>query len=760
MSALNYQPAELTDFSKGMQDDYVNGPLAGGEVYENFFVLNNRSLHSRPGTLLDVATNADAQVPLGTSLIGTLMSYNNGEHLLVHTQKKLYYRNPTSYTSLLGPSSNNPFNSASTSTYLAHTEWNRHLIITPDSWDKPVKVFRDNTGALKLRTAGLPKLASSPTLTPGVGARTYLYAFAYAYTYQVGDETFKDIGPLIEVSVSSAAEPSSSTLAISSIPALSNGAGDNYDTTNIKKEIYRTIDGGKQFFKVGEVTNATTSFNDTVSDATLQNNEPLYTTGGVPDNDPPPLAKFCHSVNGFTYYAYVKEGSEILPNDILQSQNGDPDSVPGSFRDKLEDEITGLSSVQDIPIVGCKKHVYRIDGAFDEAGRGGMSHKRISDHAGCISHESFVQAEGGLFWWGNDGIYYSEGFRCLKVTDHLNRTYKAFVDSLAGKTRKIKGCYNEFTRTVYWTVSTTSKSAGSENCDAIWGMDLQWGISPNMTSWLWKGGTTFYPSAIAVHNGILYRGDKTGYVLKFDDATFTDPKINPGTDPADWWEETIIWKWRSCASNFGTSFVRKMANKILLTAKNETNVSIAIRAINDDGKVSRDLTPIRWRKNFTWGDEEFIWGASDFVWYYGGTIEVDRRFPAKGLRFNYLQIEVTNEFTNIVNSDLMGECVIDSVAKTATLVDAANGDWPSQGVDYYIYLEHDGYTNSFLITNRIDDVLTLSDSANRLQSGTWKWQIKGYRKNEVLNLVGASISWAPLTRSHDTFNTGEKGGLT
>jgi hypothetical protein len=96
----------------------VKEPLAGGEVYENFFVLNNRSLHSRPGTLLDVATNADAQVPLGTSLIGTLMSYNNGEHLLVHTQKKLYYRNPTSYTSLLGPSSNNPFNSASNPPFL------------------------------------------------------------------------------------------------------------------------------------------------------------------------------------------------------------------------------------------------------------------------------------------------------------------------------------------------------------------------------------------------------------------------------------------------------------------------------------------------------------------------------------------------------------------------------------------------------------------------------------------------------------------
>ena len=722
-------------------------------------MLGNKTIKSRPGTQLDVATLADAQVPLGTQRINALISYNNSEKLFVHTGTKLYYRNPTSYTSLLGPTSNNPFNTATAQTHVAHTEWNRLLICTADSFDKPIKVYKDNSGVYQMRTAGLPILGSAPTCTGGAGARQYVYAFVHAYSYNVGDELFKDIGPLKLVSVPNILEPSASTVAITAIPVLANAAGDNYATTAIKIEIYRTINGGNEYYYVGEVTNGTTTFNDTVSDATLQDNESIYTTGDIPDNEPPPLAKFCHSVNGFTYYANLKDGSQYLPNDILQSQKDDPDSVPGSFRDKLEDEITGLSSVQDVPVVGCKKHVYRIEGAFDESGRGGMTHRRLSDHAGCISHDSFVQAEGGLFWFGNDGIYFTEGFRCLKVTDHLNRTYKSFVDTLVEKKRKIKGVYNEYTRTIYWTISTEAKASGSEECDAIWGLDLQYGVSPEMTSWLWKGESTFYPTAITVHNGTLYRGDRYGYVLYFDEDVLTDPKIVAAGDPDDWYQETIIWRYNSVASNFGSSFVRKTANKVLVSAKNETNVSIGITAINDDGKINRELTPIRWRKNFTWGDDEFIWGSSEFVWYYGGTIEVDRRFPARGLRFNYLQLEITNDFTNIVNSDIMGEVVIDASANTATLVDTSDNPWPSQAVDYYLTLEHDGYETEYLVTARTDSVLTLQDVNNTLRDGTWAWQLKGYRKGEVLNLIGYSISWASLTRSHDTYNVGDNGGL-
>lgn len=753
----NYQPAEITNFAGGMTDDYVNGPLTMAEKMENLYVLENKAAKTRPGTLLDSET--DAQIPAGTQRINTLMSYNHGEKLFAHSAKRLYYRNPVSWATLFGPTGNNPFNLADANTNLAQTQWNRHLVICSEAFDKPVKVYRDNSSTYQVRTAGLPALASSPTVTMTAGANAYLYAFHYSYTYMIGDQTFIDKGPVTIVSKESVTAPNSSAANISVIPVLSNASGDNYETTVIKIEIFRTINGGREFYKLGEVTNGTTVYVDNLSDTLLQDNEPIYTSGDVPDNDPPPLAKFCHTVNDVTYYAYIKEGSEIFPNRIKQSQAEDPDSVPGSFEHELEDEVTGISSTQDIPIVGCKKHIYRIEGAFDEVGRGGMEHRRISDHAGCVSHESMVQTDVGLFWFGVDGIYYTEGYKVRKVTNHLNKRYANFLATLVGKNRKIKGIFDDVDRVVHWTVSTTSKATGQEDCDSLWILDLKEGLSDAMSCRLWVGGDTFFPSTICFHNATLYRADKTGYVLYFDENSLTDPKIDAGQPVAGWAEETIIWRWRSIATNFGTSFVRKTANRILLSCKNETNVSIAISAVNDDGRITRNIKPIRWRRNFTWGDEEFVWGDPNCVWYYGGTLEVDRRFPAGGLRFNYLQIEITNDFTNIVNSDLNGNAVVNSTLKTVTLVDSVDTDWPSQAVDYYILFESDNYTRQYKVIARTADTLTVEDGANTLLDGTFKWQMKGYKKGEVINLVGLNISWALISRSYDTYNKGDDGGL-
>mgnify|MGYP003334850899 FL=1 len=155
--------------------------------------------------------------------------------------------------------------------------------------------------------------------------------------------------------------------------------------------------------------------------------------------------------------------------------------------------------------------------------------------------------------------------------------------------------------------------------------------------------------------------------------------------------------------------------------------------------------------------EDFVWGDPNFEWYYGGIITVDRRFPAKGLRFDFLQVDITNAYTNIVNSDVIGTADVDSVTKSITLSGITK--WPTQAVDYYIYLEQDNYVKGYKITARTDSTLVVQDILNTLTTSTQKWQIKGYKKDEVMNLVGLSISWAATSRSFDTFNTGEEGGL-
>lgn len=602
--------------------------------------------------------------------------------------------------------------------------------------------------------------------------KSYLYGVVYKYEYQIGDQTFIDRSPPRLYQISDCETPNRLPVTLTA-PALVNDIpnGDQYDDTSavglMSVEFYRSVNGGQELYYIGELPNVTPTlptFIDNFTDETIQNNEQIYTSAGVPANDPPPRCKYVHSVNNFTYYANIKEGTEVYPSLIRQSQGLDPDSVPASFNDQLEDEITGLSSVQDIPIVGCKKHIYRIDGNFDEQGRGGMFHRRLSDHAGCISHDSFVQAEGSLFWFGEDGIYHTEGYKCTKVTDHLNDRYKRFKETLAGKTRKIKGVYNPYMRLIFWTISTKAKITGQEDCDALWALDLSRGISDEMPSFIWNGYSTFNPTAICMYRSALHRADKFGYVLRFNEDVVTDPKIVAGTDPTTWFQETILHRWTTISSNIDSSSTRKIANKLLVDFKpeatllNTTTVSLDINAVNDNGALVRPFKPIRWRKGFIWGGEDYIWGDPDFVWYYGGVVSVDRRFPAKGLRFNYLQIDIKAGFTNIVNSDIIATATIDSVAKTITLDDLTK-KWPSQAVDYIIELEHNNFTEQYLITDRTDTVLTVNDPLNNLIDGSYRWRIKGYKKGEKINLVGMSISWAPTSRSHDTFNTSESGDL-
>jgi len=49
---------------------------------------------------------------------------------------------------------------------------------------------------------------------------------------------------------------------IAAIPVL---AGGNYDTSNIKVRIFRTTDNGSTSYYVGQVTNGTVTFQDTVN---------------------------------------------------------------------------------------------------------------------------------------------------------------------------------------------------------------------------------------------------------------------------------------------------------------------------------------------------------------------------------------------------------------------------------------------------------------------------------------------------------------
>jgi len=752
MAASNQEPFEVTSFSKGITDDAFAQEYEAAEEIDNFVITSDGGIDSRDGSVVDDLVNG--QAPSGVARLGALINYNNNEKLLVNSGRQIFFRNPSAYSILRGPDNNEVLSEGVQDSALSFTQWNSHLFVANDSYSLPVKIYKDASNALQVRNNGLPFL-DEPTATAGaVGDKAYSYAFHLHYTYMVGNQEFQDFGPTSFVQILDSESPDIANVNITNIPALANPAGGNYDIANIKVFIYRTVAGGETFYKIGEVNLGTTSFVDNVSDDfAVENGLVLYTDDGTVDLEPPPLSKFVHVVNNTAYYAHTKEGTEIRPYRIYQSVPTIPGGVPSDFFKDVEDEIVGVSSTKSIPLIFCKKYVYRIDGGFDRFGRGEIRVVRISDTAGCVSNASIVQAENFALWWGTDGVYATDGYQVFKISDSNNKRYRDILENQENDAH-IYGTFNEKDRRVYWACQRNS--ANLDN-DSLAVLDLRWGVQAKSTFTTWSG-KSFRPSSLAFYNGLLYRGDTRGYVFKHDAEYTTDPRVDISTTVDNWSIETIIWTYKSVHINFGSMFYRKVPTRILLQAENVANTTIQITAISDDGRVTRDLTPIRWRRNFVWGDPEFVWGNPDCIWGATGLLEQWRRFPARSLRLSYLQLVITNGYGVVTNSDTDGDATFNGATNTIVLNDQVNNTWPVDIVGYSIKTAQDGYVKEYEISERIDDwTIKVIDSESILPTGVYDWELWGFKKGEPLSLLGYNVHWNNVSQSQNTYESGQGG---
>lgn len=747
---------EVEDFSGGVTDYYLNAPANKAKVCDNLLIIQYPEIgkpFTRPGCQL--YSSAAPQIPAGAQRISTAFNYKDLLH--VQSSQKLYYFGASAWNDILGPTGNNAFTSATTATYFTYAHWNYHTLLAHTARQYPQKVVINSSNVPTIFEAGLPRFdASTTTFTPTAGANSWLYKLVYSQTYVTKDNiTFADYGsPSAAVTVGTAA----TTVAITTIPVLTNGATANFRTASIKVEIYRTVNNGTVFYKVGEVTNGTTTFNDNVSDATLVNNLLLYTEGGVVENDRPPKCKLVHVVKDTAYYANIEDSAgQVLNYRVLQSVPGDIDAVPEDFYVECDDEIVGLSSTKSNLILLCRNSIYRVDGFFDNLGRGGMTVDRISDTAGCVSGQSPVQALDGVLWLGTDGVYFTDGFQVKKLNQDYDKTYKTFVsngDTIdTARCERIQGKYDKKKNRVWWTI----QSSGTD-VNQTYVLDLNWGVRENATFTTCSGGDSFAPTAIEFVNGELIRCDSRGYVLIHKDSLRSDVKIDVLVAPTSWVKKTIVYQFESIAYNFGTSFTRKWVSGINVTCESTTNLSLQITSNNDDDRVVSDLLPIRYRGNVVWGEDDIYWGDPDVIWNQAGLIHEKRRMPAGSLRCNYKRIYMTNAQVAIINSNVIGTADINSVSKTLTLTNTAAYDWPSNAVDYYVAFAVDDYVREYLITARTNDVLTFEDLNNASVNtiGT-AWVIRGLPKDEVLNLLNYSVNYEMFGPTQHAFQNSESG---
>lgn len=754
---INLTSKEFNDFSGGITDNFIDGFQNRYEKADNLIINKNRKLRLAPGS--EILGSNIFQIPTGAERVNGLVV---NDSTLFHTSlTELSYTGASSNSNLRGPSNNVCFNIGAETNKTSFAIWNRHLLITNDGYPKINKAYKDDAGVQQLRTAGMPALATSPTVTKGGSAsNSYIYGFAYYYTYQIGDSVFEDFGAITEVTITSAAAPNSNTVNITAIPVIANGATLNYDTANIKVKIYRTVNNGQVLFFIGEVTNGTLIYDDSASDSSISSNVTAYTTGDVVDNDEPPLAKYIHVANNICWYANVSESSIVSPNKVRQSIFNDPDSCPELFFDELEDEITGISSILENPIVFCKNSIYRLTGFFDELGKGGITHQKISDSVGCVSNNSIVQALGKLFFAGTDGFYYTDGLNLVKLTDHLNETYSTLIQEAQQKLN-IYGSFDKINNKIWWAVQ---QDVSSPDNDSIFLLDLNYPMSDGGVFTTMGNSVSFIPTALVYYNDQIVRGHLQGYLLKHSSDITTNPKINESDIPSNWDEETIIYDYRSIVDPFGGISVRKWVPWMIIDLINESNICIQIISDNDRGKLIQNLKVLRYNNNVVWGDPTIIWGVTDCAWGISGLIEEKKRFVADGIRCNYKQIRMTNGYNVIQKSDDFGQAVLDTTLNTVTLVNTTDYDWNTNAVDYYISFETDPilapgvYSDEFIVTDRSADVLTFHDAGNTAPaSGTYNWVLKGFGKGEIFHLLSYSLQYGLISRSQKPFTSGEAG---
>jgi hypothetical protein len=720
----------ITDFSGGITDTPFNSPENCGEVCENVLIQKDKSLKTSPG--IEIYDEDMYRVPSNSrvskfiDVAGTLCCFSG---------KNLYKITGGSITEVTGPvDSNHAFNLGDADSIVSVAPFNNHWIATNDSRSYPIKIWKDGSNAIQMVTAGLPQLASDPTITPSAGANSWVYAFVYYFAYTVGTTDYEDYGPIRTKAVSSA----TTNVSITNIPVLSNGSDYNYDTANIKVKIYRTLNGGSTFYYVGQITNGTTSYSDTASDAAiLAAGVTLYTSGGILDNDPPPPSKWVWEANGQYHFGDILDGANEKPNREVQSVTSDPDSVPASFFTQYNGTLMGGGAAGRANLIFTDSETVRRDGVLDETGRGTIYKETISTSVGCVAHNSIVKARDGLYWAAEDGFYFSNGYSSpVKLARRPENPHSSKIDNIyraLQNKNKIQGCYDPNKKRVYWT----AQEDASDN-DVLFIYEEDHDSFTTITN-----SSGILPTALIMDGDDLILGDSNGYLFRLSEDYYTYPAVEVGTDPEDWGTDTIIYRWKSIHAGFGDASVNKWITKINAQGNPDTNVDMACLSYTNGESSYKELYPFSVSPAISWGDPTFTWGDSSLVWNRTATMNQTRRFPAGRLRARHRAIELTNAYITIQASTAQAasRITVNGVANTATLVTPA---------DYVFATNYDGYdliisTGTYTIVASTADTLTLSDPDGTLVNGTYTYEIKGYPKGQRAHIMNLSLEYETLT---------------
>ena len=152
----------------------------------------------------------------------------------------------------------------------------------------------------------------------------------------------------------------------------------------------------------------------------------LYTDGGVPENTPPPRAKYVSAVGNTLFIAGIETDLESIDNRAMFSKaNVTYGFPPGNFVD-FNQPITGMATFKNNLCIASEFTVSRVEGLG-----GVLTPYEFENTQGCSSIRAFVTTNIGIVYASYDGIYVTTGATAHKISDHINE----FFNKIPNKTQ-------------------------------------------------------------------------------------------------------------------------------------------------------------------------------------------------------------------------------------------------------------------------------------------------------------------------------------
>ena len=116
----------------------------------------------------------------------------------------------------------------------------------------------------------------------------------------------------------------------------------------------------------------------------------------------------------------------VIPSDFGIGDNGENHSANYQrIGESYDGTVNGLKRCNDLLIVTKENSIYALDGIIEP---GGYTLRKVpTNYTGCLSHNSLLQIQGGLFFHGNDGIYFTDGTQCYSTSDLIEPFFNTII---------------------------------------------------------------------------------------------------------------------------------------------------------------------------------------------------------------------------------------------------------------------------------------------------------------------------------------------